>query len=248
MSARRPVNIVTNVSIHVTRSVTRPGIASSPNQKLNQDSITTSEEGANVWIRWWPICRSNLKFTVRREKLPINVYKCINNINPSTINSINITMFLGHITISFVQLQRPNVVLQQLQVRIDRDAIVGPLKSYFLIIVRNWNQTYIDIQYDQQSQNQSKINNNKACSHPAAKTDWWWWWYIILWKCSKIDWFVCECVCVIYLLTTFDINRADLNVHRVQLELHLAGNDRVHASCIPNGLVFVESHRRKTMR
>lgn len=48
MSARRPVNIVTNVNIQVTSNVTLPGIASKPNQKLNQDNITTSDDGANV--------------------------------------------------------------------------------------------------------------------------------------------------------------------------------------------------------
>lgn len=43
-----PVNIVTKVSMQVTRSVTRPGIASSPSQKLNQLSMTTSDDGAKV--------------------------------------------------------------------------------------------------------------------------------------------------------------------------------------------------------
>lgn len=61
ISARSPVNIVTSVSMQVTSRVTRPGMASRPNQKLNQESITTSEEGANVCIRWCPICRSNRK-------------------------------------------------------------------------------------------------------------------------------------------------------------------------------------------
>lgn len=51
MSARNPVNMVTRVSMHVTSSVTRPGMASKPSQKLNHDSITTSDEGANVCIK-----------------------------------------------------------------------------------------------------------------------------------------------------------------------------------------------------
>lgn len=51
MSLLSPVNIVTNVSILVTRRATRPGIASKPSQKLNQESITTSVEGANVCIK-----------------------------------------------------------------------------------------------------------------------------------------------------------------------------------------------------
>ena len=51
MSALSPVNMVTSVSIQVTSRVTLPGIASSPSQKLNQESITTSEDGAKVWIR-----------------------------------------------------------------------------------------------------------------------------------------------------------------------------------------------------
>lgn len=51
ISARNPVNIVTNVNMHVTSSVTRPGIASKPNQKLNHDSITTNVDGANVCIK-----------------------------------------------------------------------------------------------------------------------------------------------------------------------------------------------------
>lgn len=70
ISARRPVNMVTSVSMHVTNSVTRPGIASKPSQNENHDSITTSVDGANVWIKWWPIWRSKRKLTVRREKLP----------------------------------------------------------------------------------------------------------------------------------------------------------------------------------
>lgn len=61
MSALRPVNMVTNVNMHVTSRVTRPGMASRSSQKLNQDSITTRDEGAKVWIRWCPIWRSNLK-------------------------------------------------------------------------------------------------------------------------------------------------------------------------------------------
>ena len=48
----RPVNMVTSVNMDVTSRVTRPGIASRPIQKLNQDSITTSMLGANVWIKW----------------------------------------------------------------------------------------------------------------------------------------------------------------------------------------------------
>lgn len=46
-----PVNIVTSVSMHVTSKVTRPGIASRPSQKLNHDNITTSDDGAKVWIK-----------------------------------------------------------------------------------------------------------------------------------------------------------------------------------------------------
>lgn len=91
-----PVNIVTNVNMHVTSNVTRPGIASKPSQKLNHESITTSDDGANVWIRWWPaniinihvyaefsrdfrhfpsssdspICLSKRNDTVNLEKLP----------------------------------------------------------------------------------------------------------------------------------------------------------------------------------
>lgn len=65
-----PVNMVTRVSMQVTSNVTLPGIASRPSQKLNQDNITTSDEGAKVWMRWWPIWRSKRKYTVRREKLP----------------------------------------------------------------------------------------------------------------------------------------------------------------------------------
>lgn len=54
-------------------------------------------------------------------------------------------MFLWHVTIALVQLQRPDVVLQQLEVRIDGDTVVGPLEAHFLIVVRNWwqNQTNI---------------------------------------------------------------------------------------------------------
>jgi hypothetical protein len=55
MSDLRPVNMVTSVSMDVTSRVTRPGIASRPIQKLNQDNITTSVLGAKVWIRWCPI-------------------------------------------------------------------------------------------------------------------------------------------------------------------------------------------------
>lgn len=51
ISALNPVNIVTNVSMHVTSSVTRPGIASNPNQKLNHESITTNVDGAKVCIK-----------------------------------------------------------------------------------------------------------------------------------------------------------------------------------------------------
>lgn len=51
ISARRPVNIVTRVNMHVTNKVTRPGIASKPNQNENHDNITTKVDGANVWIR-----------------------------------------------------------------------------------------------------------------------------------------------------------------------------------------------------
>lgn len=70
MSDLRPVNMVTRVSMDVTSRVTRPGIASRPIQKLNQDNITTSVLGAKVWIRWCPICRSNLKYMTKREKFP----------------------------------------------------------------------------------------------------------------------------------------------------------------------------------
>lgn len=52
MSDLSPVNMVTRVNMEVTSRVTRPGMASRPSQKLNQDSITTRAEGANVWIRW----------------------------------------------------------------------------------------------------------------------------------------------------------------------------------------------------
>jgi hypothetical protein len=55
ISDLRPVNMVTSVNMDVTSRVTRPGIASRPIQKLNQDSITTSMLGANVWIKWCPI-------------------------------------------------------------------------------------------------------------------------------------------------------------------------------------------------
>lgn len=48
ISALSPVNIVTNVNIQVTNNVTLPGIASRSNQKLNQESITTREDGAKV--------------------------------------------------------------------------------------------------------------------------------------------------------------------------------------------------------
>ena len=76
MSLLRPVNIVTSVSMLVTRRATRPGIASRPSQKLNQESITTRVEGANVCIRWWPICRSNWKKTISREKFPVKRTSC----------------------------------------------------------------------------------------------------------------------------------------------------------------------------
>lgn len=52
MSDLSPVNIVTNVSKHVTNKVTLPGTASNPNQKLNQESTTTKVEGAKSWIKW----------------------------------------------------------------------------------------------------------------------------------------------------------------------------------------------------
>lgn len=52
MSARSPVNIVTNVNMQVTSNVTLPGTASRSNQKLNQDNITTKEDGAKVCIKW----------------------------------------------------------------------------------------------------------------------------------------------------------------------------------------------------
>lgn len=52
MSLLNPVNIVTSVSMQVTNNVILPGTASSPSQKLNQDNITTSVDGANVWIKW----------------------------------------------------------------------------------------------------------------------------------------------------------------------------------------------------
>lgn len=55
MSVLNPVNMVTKVNKHVTSRVTRPGTASKPNQKLNHDSTTTREDGAKVWIKWWPI-------------------------------------------------------------------------------------------------------------------------------------------------------------------------------------------------
>lgn len=51
ISARNPVNIVTSVSMQVTNRVTLPGIASRPSQKLNHDSITTRDDGANVCIK-----------------------------------------------------------------------------------------------------------------------------------------------------------------------------------------------------
>lgn len=49
-----PVNMVTSVNMHVTSKVTRPGMASSPSQKLNHDNITTSDDGAKVCIKWCP--------------------------------------------------------------------------------------------------------------------------------------------------------------------------------------------------
>jgi len=55
MSLLKPVNMVTRVKRHVTNRVTRAGIASRSSQKLNQDNITTKDDGAKVWIRWWPI-------------------------------------------------------------------------------------------------------------------------------------------------------------------------------------------------
>lgn len=73
ISLLRPVNIVTNVSILVTRRATRPGMASKSSQKLNQESITTRVDGANVCIKWWPICLSKRKKTTSREKFPSRI-------------------------------------------------------------------------------------------------------------------------------------------------------------------------------
>jgi len=78
ISLLRPVNIVTNVSMLVTRRATRPGIASKSNQKLNQESITTRVDGANVCIKWWPICLSKRKKTTSREKFPVRIVTQIN--------------------------------------------------------------------------------------------------------------------------------------------------------------------------
>lgn len=70
--------------MQVTSNVTRPGIASKPSQNENHESITTRVDGAKVWMRWWPICRSNRKFTVSLEKLPKQIYKtddCLNSLS-----------------------------------------------------------------------------------------------------------------------------------------------------------------------
>lgn len=48
ISDLKPVNMVTSVNRQVTRRVTRAGIASRSNQKLNQDKTTTRVDGANV--------------------------------------------------------------------------------------------------------------------------------------------------------------------------------------------------------
>jgi len=46
-------------------------------------------------------------------------------------------------------------------------------------------------------------------------------------------------------LTALDVDRTHLDVHGVQLELHLAGDDRVHPGRIAHRLVLVERHRRE---
>nr|CAI5819286.1 unnamed protein product [Callosobruchus analis] len=73
ISDLKPVNMVTRVSRHVTNKVTLAGIASRSNQKLNHDNTTTKVDGAKVWIKWCPICLSNLKYTTSLEKLPETV-------------------------------------------------------------------------------------------------------------------------------------------------------------------------------
>lgn len=42
------------------------------------------------------------------------------------------------------------------------------------------------------------------------------------------------------ILTAFNVNWADLYVHRIQLKFHLAGDDGMHASRIAYRLIFVQ--------
>lgn len=171
-----PVNIVTSVSMQVTRSVTRPGMASRPSQKLNQLSMTTSDDGANVWMRWWPgkvqswvdirrFCGSRLTNLPLKSK----VYR-----QPRVVS-----VFLGHVAVGFLQMQwRSQVVLQQFQFRIDVHAILSPFQPDLRVAVRE----------------------------------------------------------------ALDVDRTNLNVHGIELELHLTSYDCMQARGITNCLVFVKRH------
>lgn len=82
-----------------------------------------------------------------------------------------LTVLFRHVPVGLLQLQwLTQVVLQQLELRVDGDPVVGPLEPNLLIVV------------------------GKA----------------------------------------LDVDRTDLDVHRVQLELHLAGDDRMHHTRVPD--------------
>lgn len=69
------------------------------------------------------------------------------------------------------------------------------------------------------------------------------------WRRREIEIMSLGCICTqISTLTALDVDRTDLDVHRIQLELHLARDNRMHPGRIPNGFVLVQRHRGEAVR
>lgn len=252
--------------MQVTSNVTRPGIASKPNQNENHDSITTKVDGANVWIRWWPIWRSNRKCTVNREKLPAQ-----NQIWLSFVLAIKVYLdewtrctqtknkrFSGE---TFFLLLEISQTFEWIEMCSSFKTFKGfsfmkIVKVHLLIMLlwmlkltmffRHVTDTFSYLKRRSQiilQQFKLWIQYNTGIIPLQAHFLVW------IWNCRvmnkhKISGQIRHskrksCAMAIWLLTAFDVNWAYLNVHRVQLKFHLTRDDRMHAGCITYRLILV---------